>query len=73
MGKKAVKVDVSSIDESVELESVEDVFDEPIEVKPVKVENKQDIYRAALVNVLDLIQTGAHPETIMKHINAVLK
>jgi hypothetical protein len=71
MAKKIVKVDVSNINDSVELESVEDVFEEPIE--PVRVESKSNIYKDALETVLTMIKSGTHVENIMKYIDAVLK
>jgi hypothetical protein len=68
MAKKHVTVE---IEEDPFLEIVED---EPIiEIKPVKVEKKVDVYKDALQTVLKMIQSGTHVENIMKYIDSILK
>lgn len=71
MAKKQATVDVTNLEKHEELESVEDVFEEPVEVKPVK--SKPNVYKDALETVLTMIQSGTHVENIMKYIDTVLK
>lgn len=53
---------------------LEIVEDEPIiEIKPVKVEKKVDVYKDALQTVLKMIQSGTHVENVMKYIDNILK
>jgi hypothetical protein len=68
MAKKHVTVEIEA-DPFLEI-----VEDEPtIEIKPVKVEKKVNIYKDALETVLKMIQSGTHVENIMKYIDSILK
>ena len=68
MAKKHVTVEIEA---DPFLEIVED--EQTIEIKPVKVEKKVNIYKDALETVLKMIQSGTHVENIMKYIDSILK